>query len=169
MSFEKALAHVLKSEGGFVNHPNDPGGMTNLGCTKAVWEEWCGHPVTEKTMRSLTPADVAPLYKRKYWDKVKADSLPEGVDYCVFDAAINSGPGRAIKLLQGVVGVDQDGDIGPKTLGAVKAFNPKELIQDYSKRRLSFMMDLPAWQHFSKGWTNRVNDVEKLALQMLEG
>ncbi len=169
MSFEKALAHVLKSEGGFVNNLNDPGGMTNLGCTKAVWEEWCGHPVTEKTMRSLTPSDVAPLYKRKYWDKVKADSLPEGVDYCVFDTAINSGPGRAIKLLQGVVGVDQDGDIGPKTLGAVKSFDPKELIQDYSKRRLSFMMDLPAWQHFSKGWTNRVNDVEKLALQMLEG
>lgn len=169
MSFEKALTHVLKSEGGFVNNLNDPGGMTNLGCTKAVWEEWCGHPVTEKAIRSLTPADVAPLYKRKYWDKVKADSLPEGVDYCVFDTAINSGPGRAIKLLQGVVGVDQDGDIGPKTLGAVKAFDPKELIQDYSKRRLSFMMDLPAWQHFGKGWTNRVNDVEKLALQMLEG
>lgn len=169
MSFEKALAHVLKSEGGFVNHPNDPGKATNLGCTQAVWEEWCGHPVTEKAMRSLTPADVAPLYKRKYWDKVKADSLPEGIDYCVFDTAINSGPGRAIKLLQGVVGVDQDGDIGPKTLGAVKAFDPKELIQDYSKRRLSFMMDLPAWQHFGKGWTNRVNDVEKLALQMLEG
>jgi lysozyme family protein len=169
MSFEKALAHVLKSEGGFVNNLNDPGGMTNLGCTKAVWEEWCGHPVTEKAMRSLTPDDVAPLYKRKYWDKVKADSLPEGVDYCVFDTAINSGPGRAIKLLQGVVGVDQDGDIGPKTLGAVKAFDPKELIQDYSKRRLSFMMDLPAWQHFGKGWTNRVNDVEKLALQMIEG
>lgn len=169
MSFEKALAHVLKSEGGFVNHPNDPGKATNLGCTQAVWEEWCGHPVTEKTMRSLTPSDVAPLYRRKYWDKVKADSLPEGVDYCVFDTAINSGPGRAIKLLQGVVGVDQDGDIGPKTLGAVKSFDPKELIQDYSKRRLSFMMDLPAWQHFGKGWTNRVNDVEKLALQMLEG
>lgn len=169
MSFEKALAHVLKSEGGFVNNPNDPGKATNLGCTQAVWEEWCGHPVTEKAMRSLTPSDVAPLYKRKYWDKVKADSLPEGVDYCVFDTAINSGPGRAIKLLQGVIGVDQDGDIGPKTLGAVKSFDPKELIQDYSKRRLSFMMDLPAWQHFSKGWTNRVNDVEKLALQMLEG
>ncbi len=169
MSFEKALAHVLKSEGGFVNNPNDPGKATNLGCTQEVWEEWCGHPVTEKAMRSLTPSDVAPLYKRKYWDKVKADSLPEGVDYCVFDTAINSGPGRAIKLLQGVIGVDQDGDIGPKTLGAVKSFDPKELIQDYSKRRLSFMMDLPAWQHFSKGWTNRVNDVEKLALQMLEG
>ena len=165
-NFERALAHVLKSEGGFVNHPDDPGGMTNLGCTKAVWEEFCGHPVTEKTMRSLTPSDVAPLYKRKYWDKVKADELPAGVDYCVFDTAINSGPGRAIKLLQGVVGVDQDGDIGPKTLGAVKAFDPKDLLQDYSKRRLSFLMDLKNWPTFGKGWTNRVKEVETFATQM---
>lgn len=167
-NFELALAHVLKSEGGFVNHPNDPGGMTNLGCTKAVWEEFCGHPVTEKTMRALTPADVAPLYKRKYWDKVKADELPAGVDYCVFDTAINSGPGRAIKLLQGVVGVDQDGDIGPKTLAAVKAFEPKDLLQDYSKRRLSFMMDLKNWPTFGKGWTSRVNEVEVTALTMVQ-
>lgn len=167
-NFERALAYVLKSEGGFSHHPDDPGGMTNLGCTKAVWEEFCGHQVTEKTMRALTPSDVAPLYKRKYWDKVKADELPAGIDYCVFDAAINSGPGRAIKLLQGVIGVDQDGDIGPKTLAAVKAFDPKDLVQDYSKRRLSFMMDLKNWPTFGKGWTNRVNDVETSAVQMIQ-
>ncbi len=167
-NFERALNHVLKSEGGFVNHPDDPGGMTNLGCTKAVWEEFCGHQVTEKTMRELKPSDVAPLYKRKYWDKVKADELPSGIDYCMFDTAINSGPGRAIKLLQGVVGVDQDGDIGPKTLGAVKAFDPKDLIQDYSKRRLSFMMDLKNWPTFGKGWTNRVNEVESSSLKMIQ-
>ena len=166
-NFERALAYVLKSEGGFVNHPDDPGGMTNLGCTKAVWEEYCGHPVTEKAMRALTPADVAPLYKRKYWDKVKADELPAGIDYCVFDTAINSGPGRAIKLLQGVVGVDQDGDIGPKTLAAVKAFDPKDLLQDYSKRRLSFMMDLKNWPTFGKGWSRRVSEVEATALTMV--
>lgn len=166
-NFDRALSSVLKSEGGFVNNPNDPGKMTNLGCTQVVWEEWCGHVVTEKVMRSLTPADVAPLYKRKYWDKVKADDLPSGIDYCVFDTAINSGPGRAVKLLQGVVGVDQDGDLGPKTLGAVKAFDPKELIEDYSKRRLSFLMDLPTWVHFGKGWTNRVNEVEKTALSLV--
>lgn len=167
-NFDLALAHVLKSEGGFVNHPDDPGGMTNLGCTKAVWEEWCGHEVTEKTMRSLTPKDVAPLYKRKYWDKVKADDLPSGVDYCVFDTAINSGPGRAIKLLQGVVGTDMDGALGPKTLGAVKAFDQKQLIEDYSKRRLSFMMDLPTWGTFGKGWTRRVSEVEQTALQIIQ-
>lgn len=166
-NFPKALDALLHHEGGFVNHSDDPGGMTNLGCTKAVWEEYCGHPVTEKAMRALTPADVAPLYKRKYWDKVKADELPAGIDYCVFDTAINSGPGRAIKLLQGVVGVDQDGDIGPKTLAAVKAFDPKDLLQDYSKRRLSFMMDLQQWPTFGKGWSRRVSEVEATALTMV--
>ena len=99
-NFERALAAVLHHEGGFVNHPSDPGGMTNLGCTKKVWEEWVGHEVDEKAMRALTPADVAPLYKAKYWDKIKGDELPDGVDYVVFDCAINSGPGRAIKFLQ---------------------------------------------------------------------
>lgn len=166
-NFEKALTAVLKSEGGFVNNKDDPGGMTNLGCTKAVWEEHCGHPVDEKAMRALTPADVAPLYKRKYWDKIQGDELPEGVDYAVFDCAINSGPGRAAKFLQSCVGVDPDGGIGPKTLAAVKAFNAKQLVEDYSKRRLSFMMDLPTWGTFGKGWSRRVAEVESAALAMI--
>ena len=163
-NFPKALAAVLVHEGGFVNNPKDPGGMTNLGCTKAVWEEHCGHPVDEKTMRALTPNDVGPLYKRKYWDKVFGDDLPAGVDYVVFDAAINSGPGRAAKWLQACVGVEVDGGIGPKTLAAVKAFDPKTLIEDYCKRRLSYMMDLPTWDTFGRGWSRRVNDVEASAL-----
>ena len=65
-NFEAALAAVLHHEGGFVNHPSDPGGATNLGCTKTVWEEWCGHPVNIQEMRELTPEDVAPLYEDKY-------------------------------------------------------------------------------------------------------
>jgi lysozyme family protein len=165
-NFPKALAAVLVHEGGYVNNPKDPGGMTNLGCTKAVWEEHCGHPVNEKVMRALTPADVAPLYKRKYWDKVQGDELPSGVDYVVFDAAINSGPGRAAKWLQSCVGVEPDGGIGPKTLAAVRAFDPQQLVKDYAKRRLSFMMDLPTWGTFGKGWTRRVNEVEAVGLTM---
>ncbi len=94
-NWDSALAAVLHHEGGFVHHPSDPGGITNLGCTKTVWEEFCGHPVTEQDMRALQPNDVAPLYRTRYWDKVKGDQLPAGVDYVVFDAAINSGPGRA--------------------------------------------------------------------------
>lgn len=167
-NFDKALAAVLHHEGGFVNHPSDPGGMTNLGCTKAVWEEWVGHPVDEKKMRALTPADVAPLYKRKYWDKIKGDELPDGIDYVVFDAAINSGPGRAVKWLQGCVGADMDGALGPKTLALVVAADQKELVEDYAKRRLSFLTDLPTWSTFGKGWGRRVSEVEKTALLMLQ-
>ena len=166
-NFEKALDAVLHHEGGFVNHPKDPGGMTNLGVTKAVWEEWVGHPVDEKAMKALTPAIVAQMYKRKYWDKVQGDDLPAGVDYCCFDAAVNSGAGRAAKWLQGVVGVDVDGAIGPKTMKAVKEFDAKTLIEDYSKRRLSFLSDLPTWGTFGKGWGRRVNEVEQTALSML--
>ena len=165
-NFEAVLKHVLISEGGYVFHKDDPGGMTNLGVTKRVWEEWVGHPVDEKTMRELTPAQVAPMYRAKYWDKVRGDDLPTGVDYTVFDAAVNSGPGRAAKWLQGCVGVEQDGGIGPKTLAAVNARDPAELVEDYAKRRLSFLMDLPHWATFGKGWSRRVADVQSNATTM---
>ena len=165
-NYAEALQAVLVHEGGFVNNPKDPGGMTNLGCTKAVWEEYVGHPVDEKAMRALTPADVAPLYKRKYWDKVCSDDLPDGVDYVVFDAAINSGPGRAAKWLQSCVGVEPDGGIGPKTLAAVQAFDAKQLVDDYGKRRLSFMMDLSTWDTFGKGWSRRVSEVTATGMEM---
>ena len=165
-NFDAALKAILHHEGGFVNHPADPGGMTNLGVTKKVWEEWVGHEVDEKAMRALTPELVGPVYKAKYWDKIKGDDLPEGVDYAVFDAAVNSGPGRAAKWLQGCVGVEQDGGIGPKTLAAVAAFDPKELVEDYAKRRLSFLVDLPHWGTFGKGWSRRVAEVQSTASSM---
>ena len=167
-TFAECLLEVLKHEGGFVNNPQDPGGMTNLGVTKATWEEWVGHPVTEKAMRELKPADVGAMYRRKYWEKISGDSLPAGIDYCVFDAAVNSGPGRASKWLQGVVGVDVDGSIGPKTLSALNSFKLEQVISDYCKRRLSFMQDLPTFATFGKGWTKRVMEVEQTALKMLK-
>lgn len=165
-NFDAALKAILHHEGGFVNHPSDPGGMTNLGVTKKVWEEWVGHEVDEKAMRALTPEMVGPMYKAKYWDKIKGDDLPEGVDYAVFDAAVNSGPGRAAKWLQSCVGVEPDGGIGPKTLAAVAAFDAKELVEDYAKRRLSFLMDLPHWGTFGKGWGRRVAEVQNTASSM---
>ena len=165
-NFESALKAILHHEGGYVNHPKDPGGMTNLGVTKRVWEEWVGHEVDEKTMRNLTPEIVGPMYKTKYWDKIKGDDLPTGVDYVVFDAAVNSGPGRAAKWLQACVGVEPDGGIGPKTLAAVNAFDANQLIEDYAKRRLSFLMDLKTWDTFGKGWGRRVAEVQKTGLDM---
>ena len=165
-NFETCLKSVLHHEGGYVNHPADPGGMTNLGVTKRVWEEWVGHEVDEKTMRALTPEIVGPMYKAKYWDKVKGDDLPAGVDYCVFDAAINSGPGRAAKWLQAAVGVDPDGGIGPKTLQAVAGMDANELVSAYNDRRLSFLHDLPTWPTFGKGWARRVAEVKAAGLDM---
>jgi len=165
-NFQSALESVLKHEGGFVNHPADPGGMTNLGVTKRVWEEWVGREVDEKTMRGLTPEMVGPVYKAKYWDRIRGDQLPSGVDYAVFDAAVNSGPGRAAKWLQGCVGVEQDGRIGPKTLAAVAKFDLAELIEDYAKRRLSFLVGLPHWGTFGKGWGRRVAEVQTVASSM---
>ena len=161
------MEHMLKSEGGFVNHPADPGGMTNLGVTQRVWEEWLGRPVSEKEMRALTPTIVAPMYKRQYWDKVSADSLPSGVDYVVFDAAVNSGPGRAAKWLQTVVGAVSDGDIGPNTLKAVAAYPAKKLIEDYQALRLEFLKGLPTWETFGRGWDRRVAEVKVSALTLL--
>jgi lysozyme family protein len=166
-NFESALAAMLHHEGGYVNHPSDPGGRTNLGVTQRVWEEWVGHEVDEKTMRGLTPEMVGPMYKAKYWDKIKGDDLPTGVDYVVFDAAVNSGPGRATKWLQGCVSADQDGAIGPKTMAAVAAMDPKVLVEDYAKRRLSFLMDLKTWPTFGKGWGRRVAEVQTSASTML--
>lgn len=166
-NFAEALKKVLQHEGGYSDNPADPGGRTNLGVTQAVWEEWVGHPVSEKVMRDLTAAAVAPMYKAKYWDKIKGDDLPSGVDYAVFDAAINSGPGRAVKWLQACVGVDVDGGIGPKTLAAVAKFDPETLVDDYAKRRLSFLMDLPHWQTFGKGWSRRVAEVQSTAETMI--
>jgi lysozyme family protein len=168
MRFDDCLKYVLHHEGGFVNHPKDPGGATNLGCTKVVWEEWCGHPVTVDDIKALTPEDVGPLYRSKYWDKVKGDQLPVGMDYCVFDTAINSGPGRAAKFLQEVVGAVPDGAIGPKTLGMLNALTPKDAINAYCDKRLKFLQELSTWDTFGKGWGRRVEDVRKTALEMLE-
>ena len=166
-NFDAALAAVLHHEGSFVHHPSDPGGMTNLGCTKAVWEAWCGKEVTEQEMRDLQPTDVAPLYKAQYWDRVKGDQLPAGVDYVVFDAAINSGAGRAARWLQECVGTQPDGAIGPLSLQAANAMVPADLINIYCDKRLSFLKGLNTWDTFGKGWERRVEEVRSAALKMV--
>jgi len=160
-NFETALKALLKHEGGYVNHPADPGGMTNLGVTKRVWEEYVGHAVDEQTMRGLTPEAVAPLYKTRYWDAVKGDDLPSGVDLCVFDCAVNSGVGRASKFLQQAAGVADDGKIGPGTLQAVMAKDPKELVEAFCDKRQAFLEALPTFATFGKGWSRRVAEVRE--------
>jgi lysozyme family protein len=165
-NFDTALKALLKHEGGYVFHKDDPGGMTNLGVTKRVWEEWVGREATEKEMRALTPEQVGPLYRRRYWDKVQADHLPAGVDLAVFDFAVNSGPGRAAKLLQEILGVTQDGAIGPQTLLAATNVDSSQLVTDYNAQRLAFLQALPHWDTFGKGWGRRVAEVTAQATHM---
>jgi len=167
-NFEKCLEMLLVHEGGFVNHPADPGGMTNLGVTKQTWQEWVGHEVSEKEMRSLTPTMVAPLYKRKYWDACHADDLISGLDYCVFDVSVNSGVGRAIKLLQSSVGATPDGGYGSITAALVKKAeeDPTRIIELFSAKRMEFLESLKAFPTFGKGWSRRVAEVKDKALEM---
>ena len=166
-NFNEALKAILKHEGGFVNHKLDPGGMTNLGVTKKVWEAWVGKAVGEKEMRALTPATVAPLYKKQYWDAVKGDELPAGLDYLMFDFAINAGPGRAIKTMQKAIGTNPDGAIGPKTMAALKAADPTDLIAKFSVEKELFYKALPTFATFGKGWLRRVDESKSHAVTML--
>ena len=166
-NFPASLKLVLKSEGGFVNHPNDPGGMTNLGVTRKVWREWVNRDVDEAEMRSLTPELVTPLYKARYWDSCKCDDLPRGVDYAVFDSAVNMGPGRAAKLLQAALGVTADGAIGRATIAAATAADPAELLEAFSLGKEAFYQSLPTFATFGKGWMNRVAHVQDAAEGMM--
>ena len=158
---------MLASEGGFSNHPSDPGGMTNLGVTKATWENWVGRESDEAEMRGLTPEKVEPLYKKKYFDAVRGDELPMGLDYLMFDFAVNAGAGRAIKTLQTAVGVTPDGGFGPMTMAAVQAVDPNKLIERFSQAKENFYRSLTTFATFGKGWLNRVADVKVKASAML--
>lgn len=163
-NFTAALASVLAYEGGFSDDPLDPGGMTNLGVTRAVWSEWLGRPASVKEMTELTASAVAPMYKRKYWDAINADELPDGLDHCVFDFAVNSGVGRAAKLLQSCLGVTVDGLIGPKTVEAAHHCDIKKVIELYGLARLTFLKSLPHWAVYKNGWSSRVAGVTSQAL-----
>lgn len=166
-NFEQCLEIILHHEGGYVNHPKDPGGETNMGVTKRVYEEWGG----TKDMKDLTVEDVAPIYQENYWNRVRADQLPAGLDLCVFDFAVNAGTGRSAKFLQGLVGTVVDGGIGPATLKAVEAFVANEgletTIEEFQKRRQDYYESLSTFETFGRGWTRRVNEVTETAMKMV--
>jgi lysozyme family protein len=166
-NWDNAFRLMLQSEGGFVNHPSDPGGMTNLGVTKATWESWVGREVDEAEVRGLTPEKVEPLYKERYWDAVLGDELPAGLDYLMFDFAVNAGAGRSIKTLQTAVGVPADGWLGPITMAAVEAFDPVELIERFSQSKEYFYRSLNTFPTFGLGWLNRVSKVKQHATSMV--
>jgi len=166
-NFETSLDFLLKVEGGFVNNPADPGGITNLGVTAKSWASYKGRNTTEKEMRNLTKDDVAPFYKKKFWDACKCDDLPSGIDYLVFDFAVNAGPGRSIKTLQKAVGVPEDGSIGPVTLQTIDITDKNDLIAWFSEAKKHFYESLPTFSTFGKGWLNRIDEARGNASSML--
>jgi lysozyme family protein len=169
VTFDEALREVLKHEGGYVNHPADPGGMTNLGVTKAVWEAWVGRDVGEAEMRALTPMRVAPLYRKKYWDKVHGDELPSGLALHVFDFGVNAGPRRAIRYLQKMVGTIPDGLFGPLTRRAVARYMDRvgevHAIQRYGRLREGYYRKLRHFPTFGRGWLRRNREVTEAAIK----
>jgi lysozyme family protein len=167
-NFDTCLEMLLSHEGGFVNHPSDPGGMTNLGVTKAVLDAYRGTVSTEAQMRALTAVEVAPIYKKNYWDKAKCDDLPSGVDWSVMDWGVNSGTSRAAKALQRIIGVTADGGIGPMSLQAVANFEPREIVDKMYSVRQRFYEELSTFATFGKGWTRRNKETHEQAIAMLD-
>jgi lysozyme family protein len=165
-NFAACLPEILRHEGGWADHPKDPGGATMKGVTIGTYAQWKGRKVTKAELRAISAAEVAAIYRRNYWDKVRADDLPAGLDLVAFDAAVNSGPSRGARWLQQALGVTADGKVGPVTIAAAQAADVDDAINRALDVRLAFLRGLRTWPTFGKGWGRRVADVRKKALAM---
>ncbi len=166
--FARCLPALLRHEGGYVNHPRDPGGITNLGITLGTARAWRldldgDGDVDAADMRLLKPETAAPVYRAGYWLATACDRLPAGVDYMTFDLAVNSGTSRAKRYLQRAAGVAEDEQIGPKTLAAIERLDPAAVVDRISDLREAFYRSLGTFPTFGKGWMRRLNEVEALA------
>jgi lysozyme family protein len=165
-SYDEALKHVLVHEGGYTNDPHDPGGPTNYGITIYDARKYWKHDATAADVRAMPLSVAKDIYKSKYWDAMHCDDLPAGVDYSVFDYGVNSGIGRAPKVLQRCLGVAVDGVIGPVTIAAAKAADPHKIVICVNDERLAFLKALRTWPHFGVGWGRRVAEVKAISLRM---
>lgn len=159
MSFEQALSFILAREGGYVEHPKDPGGATNRGVTRRTLSKWRGHEVSREDVRGLTYIEAAKIYRYEYWQRCKCDRLPPAIAFLMFDAAVNQGVTRAIKILQKSINVTVDGIIGGETLRAVGLRNPKRLMIEFAARRMRHYGLLAIFSIFGLGWSRRLMEV----------
>jgi lysozyme family protein len=164
--FHHAVEVVLQHEGGFAHHPKDPGGATKFGITRETLSRARGRSASAEDVRALTRPEAVTVYRGLYWDVVRADELPPGLDLAVFDLAVNSGPVRATRMLQTVLGVAADGIVGPETLSAAWQSDPVETIRRLTRARLGFLGRLATWPVFGRGWRRRVLAVEQGALRL---
>lgn len=169
-----SIREVLRDEGGYVNHPADNGGPTNKGITLANFRRYIKPRGTIADLKALTIEQAVDVYKQRYWNAVRADELPSGIDYAVFDFGVLSGPYRAIQYMQrvlqarGLYAGDIDGKIGPMTLKGIRSIDPRVFIEDYCNARLAYYKRLDDWPVFGNGWTNRIAGVRRDALNLVE-
>ena len=170
-NFAKAYRKTIAAEGGFSQHPLDPGGATMKGVTLKTYSAHLGRQATVEELKAIPEEHLLTIYGQGYWDKCRCDDLPSGLDVCVFDWAVNSGPRRAVMALQELAGVTPDGDVGPKTLAAVASwwgyYGPKTCIAMYQNERMEYLEDLPTFKVFGNGWTKRVIDMEQFAYTLV--
>lgn len=165
-NFKRCLKQILTFEGGYVDHPRDPGGATNMGITIGTLSNWLGRRATKQEVRDISPKTVASIYKRNYWNVVKGDHLPDGLDLVAFDGGVNSGPQRGAKWLQRGLGVAADGKVGSKTLTAAAQADGVKAIQRACAARMGFLRGLRTWGTFGRGWSRRVHETEALGVAM---
>lgn len=166
-NFDAALKEVLRHEGGYANHPKDPGGATMKGVTQRVYDAYRQRlGLAVRSVRLLADDELRDIYRKQYWDAVKGDDLPSGVDYAAFDFAVNSGPARAAKCLQMALGVQPDGVIGQVTLRAAEEAEAREVINGLCDRRLVYVRSLSTFATFGEGWTRRIAGVRRTAITM---
>lgn len=164
-NFGKIFDRILSHEGGFVDHPHDNGGATNMGVTQRVFNEFLAASGQKPySVKHIRREQVRAIFNVKFWIAVKGDRLQHGWDYAIVDMAYNSGPGRAVRLAQTVLGLEPDGIVGPLTIAAIH-HAPKEKLNEYMDKRLAYLKTLPDWPHFGKGWTARVEAVRAQALK----
>jgi len=166
--YAEAIRRLLSSEGGYVNHPSDPGGPTNFGITIADYRRYVKPDATAADVRAMKVEEAKAIYREKYWRAMRCDDLPAGVDYCVFDYAVNSGTGRVPKVLQRVLGVSVTGQMNDATMAQVRRRESRALIQSVCDERLRFLQGLKTWPVFGKGWSKRVGEVRNAALALAD-
>lgn len=165
-AFKWSLEVVLEHEGGYVNHPRDTGGATNLGITKRTYEDWVGREVTIQEMRNLQIEDVLDIYYHRYWKRSHAHQMPNGINLSVFDFAVNAGPDQAIRSLQRVLDITIDGIVGPETASAIQRADQAKLIGQYAEERSRFYRSLSNYDVFGRGWERRTRETAAKSLEL---
>lgn len=167
-NLENCIKLTFGSEGGYVNHPRDPGGPTKYGITQSTLANYRKTHVTAEDVKALGLSEAAAILDMQYWRKVWGDNLPKGIDYVLFDFAVNSGPAQAVKKAQELLNMDRDGIMGAFTFNALSATDPEIFIRDYQSARLKYLKGLKIWSTFGNGWSTRVEHVLRASLAMLE-